>query len=160
MTNMYALTKAYEEVQALAEAGEDVTDTLLSLEGDIEVKAENTHKVIKMFSGYNLAIDEEIKRLTEIKKHNENTVERLKSGIENMMIALNRQELKTAMFSAKWVKNPPKVVIDDEKNVSAKYLTYIPATTTVNKNAIKEDLKNGVELPWAHLEQGRRLDLK
>lgn len=160
MTNMYALTKAYEEVQALAEAGEDVTDTLLSLEGDIEVKAENTHKVIKMFSGYNLAIDEEIKRLTEIKKHNENTVERLKSGIENMMIALNRPELKTALFTAKWVKNPPKVIIDDEKNVPAKYLTYVPATTTVNKNALKEDLKNGVELPYAHLEQGRRLDLK
>ena len=160
MTSMYALTKAYEEVQALAEAGEDVTDTLLSLEGDIEVKAENTNKVIKMFSGYNLSIDEEIKRLQEIKKHNENAVERLKTGIENMMIALNKSELKTPLFSAKFIKNPPKVVITDETNVPAKYLTYIPATTTVNKNALKEDLKNGIELPFAHLEQGRRLDLK
>ena len=160
MTNMYALTKAYEEVQSLAENGEDVTDTLLSLEGDIEVKAENTHKVIKMFAYNNAAIDEEIKRLQEIKKHNETAVERLKTGIENMMIALNKSELKTPLFSAKWVKNPPKVVITDEKNVPAKYLTYIPATTTVNKNALKEDLKNGIELPFAHLEQGRRLDLK
>lgn len=160
MTNMYALTKAYEEVQALAESGEDVTDTLLSLEGDIEVKAENTHKVIKMFSGYNLAIDEEIKRLTEIKKHNENTVERLKSGIENMMIALNKTELKTALFSAKWVKNPPSVVITDEQAIDAKYLTIIPQTFKVDKNRLKDDLKNGVELPYAHLEQGRRLDLK
>ena len=160
MTNMYALTKAYEEVQSLAENGEDVTDTLLSLEGDIEVKAENTHKVIKMFAYNNTAIDEEIKRLQEIKKHNENAVERLKTGIENMMIALNKSELKTPLFSAKWVKNPPKVVITDETNVHAKYLTYIPATTTVNKNALKEDLKNGIELPFAHLEQGRRLDLK
>ena len=160
MTNMYALTKAYEEVKLLAENGEDVTDTLLSLEGDIEVKAENTNKVIKMFNGYNTSIDEEIKRLTEIKKHNENTVERLRSGIENMMIALNKTELKTAMFSAKWVKNPPKVIIDDEKKVPAKYLTYIPATTTINKNALKEDLKNGVELPYAHLEQGQRLKIE
>ena len=54
MTNMYLLTKAYEEVQSLAENGEDVTDTLLSIEGDIEVKAENTNKVIKMFT-YNNA---------------------------------------------------------------------------------------------------------
>lgn len=160
MTNMYALTKAYEEVQALAEAGEDVTDTLLSLEGDIEVKAENTNKVIKMFTGYNLAIDEEIKRLTEIKKHNENAVERLKSGIENMMIALNKSEIKTALFSAKWVKNPPSVVITNEQAVDAKYLTIIPQTFKVDKNRIKEDLKNGVELQYAHLEQGRRLDLK
>ena len=160
MTNMYALTKAYEEVQSLAENGEDVTDTLLSLEGDIEVKAENTNKVIKMFSGYNLSIDEEIKRLQEIKKHNENAIERLKSGIENMMIALQKSELKTPLFSAKWVKNPPSVVITDESKVDARYLTYIPATTKVNKNALKEDLKNGIELPFAHLEQGRRLDLK
>ena len=160
MTNMYALTKAYEEVQSLAENGEDVTDTLLSLEGDIEVKAENTNKVIKMFAYNNTAIDEEIKRLQEIKKHNETAVERLKTGIENMMIALQKSELKTPLFSAKWVKNPPKVVITDETNVSAKYLTYIPAATTVNKNALREDLKNGIELPFAHLEQGRRLDLK
>ena len=76
------------------------------------------------------------------------------------MIALKKSELKTALFSAKFIKNPPKVVITDEKNVPAKYLTYIPATTTVNKNALKEDLKNGIELPFAHLEQGRRLDLK
>ena len=160
MTNMYALTKAYEEVQALAENGEDVTDTLLSLEGDIEVKAENTNKVIKMFSGYNTSIDEEIKRLQEIKKHNENAVERLKTGIENMMIALNKSELKTPLFSAKWVKNPPSVVIDDETQVDAKYLTIIPQIYNVDKNALKEDLKNGIELPFAHLEQGRRLDLK
>ena len=160
MTNMYALTTSMQAVQALAEQGEDVTDTLLSLEGDIEVKAENTNKVIKMFSGYNTSIDEEIKRLQEVKKHNENTIERLKSGIENMMIALNKTELKTPLFTAKWVKNPPSVVITDESKVDARYLTIIPQTTKVNKNAIKDDLKNGIELPYAHLEQGRRLDLK
>lgn len=160
MTNMYALTKAYEEVQALAEAGEDVTDTLLSLEGDIEVKAENTHKVIKMFTGYNLAIDEEIKRLTEIKKHNENTVERLKSGIENMMIALNKTELKTALFSAKFVSNPPKVIIDDGKKVPAKYLTIVPMEFVVQKKELSKFLKTGAKVTYAHLEQGRRLDLK
>ena len=160
MNSMYELTKSMQTLQIMAEQGEDVTDTLLSLEGDIEAKAENTNKAIKMFAYNNAAIDEEIKRLQEIKKHNENAVERLKTGIENMMIALNKSEIKTPLFSAKWVKNPPKVVITDEKNVHAKYLTYIPATTTVNKNALKEDLKNGIELPFAHLEQGRRLDLK
>ena len=160
MTNMYLLTMAYEEVQSLAENGEDVTDTLLSIEGDIEVKAENTNKVIKTFAYNNAAIDEEIKRLTEIKKHNENAIERLKSGIENMMIALNKKELKTPLFSAKWVKNPPAVVIDDETKVDAKYLTVIPQSYNVDKNAIKKDLKAGKILPYAHLEQKERLQLK
>ena len=160
MTNMYALTKAYEEVQALAENGEDVTDTLLSLEGDIEVKAENTHKVIKMFSGYNAAIDEEIKRLQEVKKHNENAVERLKTGIENMMIALQKSELKTPLFSAKWVNNPPKVIIDNEKKVPAKYLTVVPMEFVVQKKELAKFLKTGAKVEYAHLEQGRRLDLK
>lgn len=160
MTNMYLLTKAYEEVQSLAENGEDVTDTLLSIEGDIEVKAENTNKVIKMFSYNNAAIDTEIKRLQEVKQHNENAIERLKTGIENMMIALGKREIKTPLFSAKWVKNPPAVVIDDESKVDARYLTIIPQTTKVNKNAIKDDLKNGIELPYARLEQKERLVLK
>ena len=161
MTNsMYELTTSMQAVQALAEQGEDVTDTLLSLEGDIEVKAENTNHIIKMKAYDNTAIDAEIDRLTKIKKANENTIERLKNGIENMMIALNKTEIKTPLFSAKWVKNPPSVVITDESKVDARYLTIIPQTTKVNKNAIKDDLKNGIELPYAHLEQGRRLDLK
>ena len=160
MTNMYALTKAYEEVQALAENGEDVTDTLLSLEGDIECKAESTNHIIKMFSGYNTSIDEEIKRLQEIKKHNENAIERLKSGIENMMIALQKSELKTPLFSAKWVNNPPKVIIDNEKKVPAKYLTVVPMEFVVQKKELAKFLKTGAKVEYAHLEQGRRLDLK
>ena len=160
MTNIYELTKAYQEVQTLAENGEDVTDTLLSLEGDIEVKAENTHKVIKMFSGYNLTIDEEIKRLQEVKKHNENAIERLKNGIENMMIALNKSELKTALFSAKWVKNPPKVIIDDEKKVPAKYLTIVPMEFVVQKKELAKFLKTGVKVEYAHIEQEKRLKIE
>ena len=161
MTNsMYELTKSYKEVQALAENGEDVTDTLLSLEGDIEVKAENTNKVIKMFSGYNTSIDEEIKRLQEVKKHNENAIERLKLGIENMMIALNKTELKTPLFSAKFVKNPPAVVIDDEEKVDARFLTVIPQTYKIDKNAIKDAIKAGANLTYAHLTQTERLQLK
>lgn len=160
MTSMYELTTSMQTVQALAEQGEDVTDTLLSLEGDIECKAESTNHIIKMKASVNTAIDAEIDRLTKIKKANENTIERLKLGIENMMIALNKSEIKTALFSAKWVKNPPKLVITNKKAIDAKYLTIIPQTTEVNNKALKDDLKNGVELPYAHLEQGRRLDLK
>ena len=160
MTNMYALTKAYEEVQALAENGEDVTDTLLSLEGDIEVKAEHTNHIIKMKAYDNTAIDAEIDRLTKIKKANENTIERLKLGIENMMMALNKTEIKTPLFSAKFVNNPPKVIIDDEKKVPAKYLTIVPMEFVVQKKELAKFLKTGAKVEYAHLEQGRRLDLK
>ena len=160
MTNMYDLAKVYKDVQELAESGTDVTDTLLSIEGDIETKCENTNNIIKMKTYDNTAIDAEIDRLTKIKKANTAAVVRLENGIENMMIALNIREIKTPLFTAKWVKNPPSVVIDDESKVDARYLTIIPQTTTVNKSAIKDDLKNGIELPYAHLEQKERLQLK
>ena len=161
MTNsMYELTTSMQAVQALAEQGEDVTDTLLSLEGDIEVKAENTNHIIKMKAYDNTAIDAEIDRLTKIKKANENAIERLKLGIENMMIALNRKEIKTPLFSAKFVKNPPAVVIDDEEKVDARFLTVIPQTYKIDKNAIKDAIKAGANLTHAHLTQSERLQLK
>ena len=160
MTSMYELTTSMQAVQALAEQGEDVTDTLLSLEGDIEVKAENTNHIIKMKAYDNTAIDAEIDRLTKIKKANENTIERLKNGIENMMIALNKSEIKTPLFSAKWVKNPPKVIIDDEKKVPAKYLTIVPMEFVVQKKELAKFLKTGVKVEYAHIEQEKRLKIE
>ena len=160
MTSMYELTTSMQAVQAMAEQGEDVTDTLLSLEGDIETKCEATNHIIKTYTGYNAAIDVELERLTKLKKANTAVVDRLENGIENMMIALNIKEIKTPLFQAKFVKNPPAVVITDEKAVDARYLTVIPQSFKVNKNAIKDDLKNGIELPYAHLEQKERLQLK
>lgn len=157
---LYELTNDYQKVLALAEEGQDITDTLESISGAIEVKAEGITHIIKRLDADNEAVIKEIARLQDIKKRNDTAIENIKNYLFYNMQAIGMTEIKTPLFTAKIQKNPPSVVITDESKVDARYLTIIPQTFKVDKNRLKEDLKNGIELPYARLEQKERLQLK
>jgi hypothetical protein len=157
---LYELTNDYQKVLALAEEGQDITDTLESISGAIEVKAEGITHIVKNLEADTEAIEKEIKRLAELKDRNKKAVENIKNYLFFNMQAIGRSEIKTPLFTAKIQKNPAAVIIDDETKVDAKFLTIIPQSYKVDKVAIKEALKNGVELSYARLEQGERLVLK
>ena len=160
MKPLYELTQDCLAVLALAEEGQDVTDTLDSIQGDIEVKAQGITHIVKTLDNDNLAIDAEIKRLTERKERNTKSAENIKNYLFENMKALGMTEIKTSLLSCKIQKNPPSVVIDDEEKVSANYMTVIPQSYKVDKVRIKKDLLEGKELPFAHLTQGERLSIK
>lgn len=63
MKPLYELTQDCLAVLALAEEGQDVTDTLDSIKGDIEVKAQGITHIVKSLEGDNLVIAAEIKLL-------------------------------------------------------------------------------------------------
>jgi hypothetical protein len=160
MKPLYELTKDYQQVLALAEEGQDVTDTLDSIQGDIEIKAQGITHIVKSLDNDNLAIDAEIKRLTERKERNTKSAENIKNYLFENMKALGMTEIKTPLLSCKIQKNPPSVVIDNEGAIDAKYLTVIPASFKPDKARIKKDLLEGKDLPYARLEQGMRLVIK
>ena len=160
MKPLYELTQDCLAVLALAEEGQDVKDTLDSIQGDIEVKAQGITHIVKTLDNDNLAIDAEIKRLTERKERNAKSAENIKNYLFENMKALGMTEIKTPLLSCKIQKNPPSVVIDDEEKVDAKYMTVIPATYKPDKARIKKDLLEGKELAFAHLTQGERIVFK
>ena len=157
---LYELTNDYQEVLALAEEGQDVRDTLDSIQGAIEVKAQGITHIIKTLEADEEAIDKEIKRLQELKERNKKAVENIKNYLFVNMMTIGLKEIKSPLFTAKIVKNPPSVVLTNENEVDAKYLTIIPQSFKVNKNKIKEDLKAGIVLPFAKLEQFERIEIK
>jgi hypothetical protein len=54
--------------------------------------------------------------------------------------------------------NPPKVVIDFEDSIPAEYMRQPePPPPKPDKNAIKEAIQAGKDVPGAHLERGEQL---
>jgi hypothetical protein len=156
---LYELTGEYLELLEMAESGEydeqTLTDTLESLDGDIESKADNYAKIMKELEGRIDAYKKEIARMTERKRAIENNIIQLKNHLQSMMLVTGKIKFKTELFSFGIQKNPPSVIIDGE--VPEEFL--IRQEPLVNKKAIKELLKEK-ELDFAHLEQCESLRIK
>lgn len=140
------------------DAEEDVIrDTMEAIQGEIEVKAEAYAVVIGRLQQDVAALDGEMKavkaeyeRLKARKEARENNVDRVKKHLIEGMKAADLPKIKNA-FHTIWIQQtPPAVVIDDENNISTKYL--IPQPPKVDKDGIKSAIQKGAKLPFAHLE--------
>lgn len=76
------------------------------------------------------------------------------------MELIGLDKVKGKDFTVSIRQNPPSIIIDDEKELYAEYLTIVPQTYVANKQKIKEHLKAGKTVPGCHLESKRRLEIK
>ena len=162
MATMYELTGEYKELLALAGdpdiEPDAIADTLEAITGEIELKAENTAVIIHELAAEAAKIKAEETRLADRRKALEAHAARLKDGLYNAMKTVGREKFKTTLFSFNIQKNPVKLVIDDESKVPKKYL--IQQAPKIDNTAIKEYLKTGKTLKYAHLEQTEGLRIK
>ena len=131
MASLYELTGEYKAVMAMAEDGETdpqvITDTLESIAGEIEVKADGYAKIIKMLDIQAKGIKSEEERLANMRKSLENNIARMKKSLETSMIETGNKKFKTPLFSFNIQKNPPTLVIDDFDKIPEKFLIPQPA---------------------------------
>lgn len=162
MSTLYELTESYMQLLEMAsdpDIDEEVLkDTMEGIDGEIEDKAENYAKVIKMLEANADGVDSEIKRLTVLKKTLHNSVDRMKKSLQSSMEATKKTKFKTALFSFGIQKNPASLVIDDPSKVPEQYL--IPQDPKVDNAAIKAALKDGVKFDFARLEQTMSLRIR
>lgn len=69
-------------------------------------------------------------------------------------LGTKRLETETGTFTIK--NNTPSLKIDNEDLIPQKFVNYIQ-TRKIEKNEIKKEIKNGVEIPGAHLETSQSL---
>lgn len=107
--NLYELTADYLKLQSMLEDPEvdqqAVTDTLEAMDFAIEEKADGYVRVIKNMQGSVDAIKLEIERLTEKKKHLEDSIKRLKTNLQESMVATGKRKIKTDLFQISIQKN-------------------------------------------------------
>lgn len=153
MSNIYELTSNYEHLLNML-YDEDVDeqailDTLESIEGDIEDKADGYAKIIKELETQSNARKEEAKRLTQSAKTFDNKIKMLKSNLFNCMKITGKTKFTTNLFSFSIAKNEGKQVLTVDGDVPKEYTKTITENDT---DKIRQALENGENLPFAHLE--------
>ena len=162
MRNLYELTggilKLYELLEGEEIDEEVFSDTMESLELELEDKADGYAKIIANLNNDVSGIDAEIKRLTDRKNATKNHIAYLKKNLEQSMTVTGKRKFKTSLFSFNIQKNPPKLVVDDVMAIPDEFL--IEVEPKIDTAAIKESIKNGHEYEWAHLEQTEGLRIR
>lgn len=159
---LYELTQNYRNLEGLAEQEglsiEMIQEALGQVEDDINIKIENTCKVIKEVEADTVGIDEEIKRLNSFKKSKENLVKNLKEyiGFEMNGIGLNKVEGK--LFKVSFRKSKAVNIIDQSK-LEERFINR-KVEEKANKKEIMNALKNGEIIEGAELIENKSLQIK
>lgn len=156
--NLYELSSNYRAIQEMDLDEETLRDTLDSIIGEVEPKAENIVKWIRNLKGENTAIKEEETRLKNKRITNENKIKALSLYLEDFLKNSGLTRLKTGLFTLSIQNNPPSLEIYDATLIPDKYL--IEQLPTIDKQAIKELLKQGIEVPGAELKQTKGLRIR
>lgn len=154
---IYELTDAYQQIITLMEEGDavDLADTLESIEEALEVKLENTAKVIRTIEAEAAALKAEEDRLKKRRTTMENNVSRMKQYIFEAMQKTGKEKLKGVHVSLRLQVNPPSVNLLNDKAIPAHYL--VEQLPTIDKKAVLQDLKNGIAVEGAELKQDKSL---
>lgn len=156
--SLYQLAKDYQSLyEQIDEIPEDAfTDTLEGIQGEFNEKADSLACFIK-----NLKADaDEIKAEAAALKERENAkrakADRLRAYLLEQMNAIGIRKIESARNVISVAKSPAKLVVDADfsqwaqENGRDDLLTY--KQPEPNKTAIKDAIKAGTELPFAHIE--------
>lgn len=162
---LYELTEQWDTVFNMMEDGETdeqvIFDTLESIEGEIEDKADNYAKIIRNLQASVDVLKAEEERLYQRRKSTENHIQRLKDNLQANLEFIGKTKFKTDLFSFSVAKNggkQPLSITDNLDEIPGKYL--IPQPPKVNNDAVRELLKEKT-VDWAHLEPyGQHLNIR
>lgn len=163
---LYELTQNYRNLESLLDnLGEQegltvemINGVLGQVEDDINTKIENTCKVIKEIEADSTGIDEEIKRLSALKKQKENTVKKLKEYVEFEMNGIGLTKVEGKLFKISFRKSKVVKVLDETK--IPKEFIKIKTTETISKTDLGKALKSGEIIEGVELVENKTLQIK
>jgi hypothetical protein len=138
-----------------------ILDTLESVDGEFEIKAENYAKIIKNLESEIAAIKEEEARLAARRRSRENNIQLLKNNLEASMKKTGKTKFKTSLFNFSIAKNGGKAPLKIDVPVDLIPLEYFRRTEReLNNELIRNDLDAG-KIDFAHYEdRGESLRIK
>lgn len=159
MTALYDISKQYQELTALAEAGDEdlsvaIRDTMEGIAGEFQEKGKALAMVTLNMDGDLEAIQSQIDRLTERKRILTNRKESLKEYLRANMEASGITKITHPLFTITLGKGKPIVVIDEESKIPDEFMN-VKVTSSPAKAEIAKAIKEGLEVPGAHSEIGK-----
>lgn len=158
---LYELSENMNQIDLMMQEGiEGLEDTLEALDEAFKDKAEGCIKLAVSKQMEANAIKMEVERLKKRADKLNKDAEWLEGYVEREMVRTEMMEIKSGLFTLKLRMSPPSVYVENESALPTHYLRIVPATTAPDKVAIKEALKDGVEVPGAYLTQSLKLNIK
>lgn len=164
-TALYVLSNEYQEAaRQLADLELDeqtIADTLEGLAGEIEIKATNVAMFCRNLEASAEQIREAERAMALRRKSIENRAEHIREYLKANMEATGITEISCPYFKLAIKQNPASVVIDAESQIPVEFMRIPePPPATPDKKALAAALKEGKEIPGAHLARGTRLDIR
>jgi len=163
--SLYELAAEFRETAAtLADMDlppEVVADTLESISLPIEQKAGQVAAFIRNLEATADQIKAAEKQMADRRKAMENRAASVKEYLRTNMAACGMTKIDHPLFKISLRDNPESVVIDDERQIPVDYLRQPePPAPTPDKTLIKQAIKDGFDVPGAHLARSQRLEIK
>lgn len=136
-------------------------DTLESFGGDLEEKCKNTAFVVRNLEAAVVQISSAVQEMNRRAEQLEKNAERVRQYLLDNMIFAGVKKLETPYFVLSVRENPPKVIVDDEKLIPSEYFTDPPPPAPkLDKKLVAQAIKDGHQVPGAHVERGMTLQIK
>ncbi|TGV07691.1 siphovirus Gp157 family protein [Alcaligenaceae bacterium 429] len=163
--SLYQLAAEYrQDLDHLADLElppEAVADTLESLGGDLESKAQNVVMFARNLEALAESIKDAERKMSDRRKAIEKRVESVKRYVLDSMQHHGIQKIECPYFAISIARNPPSVEIYDEKQVPSDYLSDpVPPPPQIDKKAVAAAIKAGFEVPGCRMSQGVRLAIR
>ena len=164
MDTLYSLSAEYNALLELAcsddpDDEQTFLDTLEGLTGVIESKMDDYAVVLSHMDGHIDLLNKEIERLKAWETIIMNHKKRMKDHLLRVMTdTLHETKIKTDLHTFTVCKNGGKQPMEITGEVPDNYRKIV---YEIDNDKIRADLENGVELPFAHLnERGTHLMIK
>jgi hypothetical protein len=157
---LYALPEYREVFDAMDWSGEILDIEVFDhIDKPVEEKVIDLAKVVLSIDADIAGINTELDRLTKRKKTMANNVEQLRQWILFSMMACKDRVIENELVRVSLRNSVPRVVVENESLIPADYFVE-EVTRKLNKEKVKEDLKNQKDVPGATLAQDLCLVIK
>lgn len=164
MTALYLLAAQYRaDAAKLADLDLDeqtVSDTLEAMAGDVEVKAQSVAHMVRAFEADAAACKQWAKDATDRAKAIEARAERIRDYLAKNLDACGIEKISGPGVALSW-RASSAVVIDEPGLIPVEFMRVKPAPDPEpDKKAIADAIKAGKEVPGAHVEARKSLQIK
>ena len=161
MASLYEIAGMYRQVLDMEPESDDEFGAMMTaldeLQGELTEKADNIVRYMRNLNAEAEALKAEETALYKKRKAVENKAERLKAYLAAQMTLCGLKELKAGLFKLRFQPTTPAISIIDESALPEKFWIV---WREASKQAIKEAIRNGEEVPGIEIQRGEALVIR
>lgn len=158
MSHLYEISEQLRQLESIDAEDESaalaIMDTMQAIQGEFDEKAKAVASVILNMDSDADAIDAEIARLTARKKAIASRQEGIRSYLRDNMESCGITKISHPLFTITLAQGREVVVIDNPSLIPDD-LMHVKTELRPEKAEIMKRIKEGVEVPGAHVERSR-----